>query len=188
MSSRVVTPRLTSCACVPVGGPHFRESPRVHELQVVRADHGPAISAFELEHRASFIESISDRDDDDFDRCEERRSELLAEQEAGIDTSDVLVDEDGSVVGRFNLYRTKDGAAEVGDRAARRVAGRRVATAAVRERCQLAASRHGPCTLRAATSDQNVASQRVLMKAGGSCGSAALRPVSRPARSYGARR
>jgi ribosomal-protein-alanine N-acetyltransferase len=41
-----------------------------------------------------------------------------------------------------------------------------VATATVRELCRLAAARHGLRTLRAATSRENVASQKVLTKAG----------------------
>jgi RimJ/RimL family protein N-acetyltransferase len=56
--------------------------------------------------------------------------------------------------------------AEVGYRVAQRAADRGVATAALKELCQLATSQYGLRMLKAATSDQNVASQRVLMKAG----------------------
>ena len=62
--------------------------------------------------------------------------------------------------------RFEDGAAELGYRVAQHVAGRGVATAAVRELCRPAAARHGLRTLRAATSRENVASQKVLVKAG----------------------
>ena len=41
-----------------------------------------------------------------------------------------------------------------------------MATATVRELCRLAAARHGLRTLRAATASNNVASQKVLAKAG----------------------
>lgn len=136
------------------------------ELQLVRANHGPAILAFELENRDYFSESISDRGDEYFDRFEQRHNELLAGQEAGVGASYVLLDEAGSVLGRFNLYRVQEGRAEVGYRVAQRMAGRGVATAAVRQLCQLAMSRYGLRVLEAATSDENVASQRVLMKAG----------------------
>ena len=78
----------------------------------------------------------------------------------------VLVAEDGSVLGRFNLYRFEDGTAELGYRVAQHVAGRGLATATVRELCRLAAARHGLRTLRAATSRENTASQKVLTKAG----------------------
>jgi [ribosomal protein S5]-alanine N-acetyltransferase len=91
---------------------------------------------------------------------------MLAEQEAGIGAFYVLVAEDGSVLGRFNLRFAQDGTAELGYRVAQHVAGRGVTTATVRELCELAAARHGLRTLRAAPSHQNVASQKVLTKAG----------------------
>src|SRR5206468_1926268 len=78
----------------------------------------------------------------------------------------VLVAGDGSVLGRFNLYAFEDGTAELGYRVAQHVAGRGVATATVRELCRVAAAQHGLRTLRAATARQNVASQKVLTKAG----------------------
>ena len=101
-----------------------------------------------------------------YDQFTDRHSALLAEQEAGIGAFYVLVAEDGSVLGRFNLYDFEDGTAELGYRVAQHVAGRGVATATVRELCQLAAARHGLRTLRAATARDNAASQKVLTKAG----------------------
>jgi [ribosomal protein S5]-alanine N-acetyltransferase len=138
----------------------------VPELQQLRADHSPAVLAFELANRAYFAAVISDRGDDFFDQFTDRQNALLAEQQAGLGAFYVLVAEDGSVLGRFNLYEIKDGTAELGYRVAQHVAGRGVATAAVRELCQLAAARHGLRALRAATSRENVASQKVLAKAG----------------------
>ena len=136
------------------------------ELRRLRADHAPAVLAFELANRAYFAASISDRGDEFFDQFTERHSALLAEQEAGLCAFYVLVAEDGSVLGRFNLVFAGDGTAELGYRVAQHVAGRGVATATVREMCQLAAARHGLRTLKAATSRQNAASQKVLAKAG----------------------
>src|SRR6202000_3282216 len=136
------------------------------ELKRLDVGHAPAVLAFELANRAYFAAFISDRGDAFFDQFAERYSALLAEQEAGTCAWYVLVAEDGSVLGRFNLYELKDGAAELGYRVAQHVAGRGVATAAVQELCRLAAERHGLHTLRAATSRQNVASQKVLAKAG----------------------
>jgi [ribosomal protein S5]-alanine N-acetyltransferase len=138
----------------------------VPELQRLRADHAPAILAFELQNRAYFAASISDRGDDFFDHYAERHSALLAEQKTGRYAFYVLVDEDGSVLGRFNLVDLHDGTAELGYRVAEHVAGRGVATATVGELCRLAASRHGLRTIRAATTHDNVASQKVLTKAG----------------------
>ena len=135
------------------------------ELQRLRAGHAQAVLAFELANRAYFAMFISDRGDEFFDQFTEWHIALLVEQEAGLCACYVLVGDDGSVLGRFNLYDIRDGTAVLGYRVAERVAGRGVATAAVRELCQLAAQ-HGLRTLKAATSHDNVASQRVLAKAG----------------------
>ena len=136
------------------------------ELKRLDAGDAPAVLAFELANRGYFAASVSDRGDEFFDQFAGRYGALLAEQEAGIGAFYVLVAEDGSVLGRFNLYDLKDGAARLGYRVAQRAAGRGVATAAVRELCRLAAARHGLRILRAATSHDNAASQRVLAKAG----------------------
>jgi ribosomal-protein-alanine N-acetyltransferase len=138
----------------------------VPELQRLHAGHAPAVLAFELANRAYFAASVSDRGDEFYDQFTERHSALLAEQESGICAFYVLVAEDGSVLGRFNLVDFVDGTAELGYRVAQHVAGRGVATATVRELCRLAAARHGLRTLRAATARENAASQKVLTKAG----------------------
>jgi ribosomal-protein-alanine N-acetyltransferase len=138
----------------------------VPELQSLRADHGPAILAFESANRAYFATSISDRGDEYFEHFSERHQSQLAEQEAGTGAFYVLVDGDGSVLGRFNLLFGEEGVANLGYRVARRTAGRGVASATVGELCSVAASRHGVRTLRAAVSTGNVASQRVLANAG----------------------
>jgi [ribosomal protein S5]-alanine N-acetyltransferase len=138
----------------------------VPELQRLDASHAPAVLAFELANRAYFAASVSDRGDDFYDQFTDRYSALLAEQEAGSCACYVLVAEDGSVVGRFNLYKLEDGTAELGYRVAQHATGRGVATVTVRELCRLAAERHGLRTLRAATARDNAASQKVLTKAG----------------------
>ena len=136
------------------------------ELQRLRADHAPAVLAFELANRAYFAASISDRGDEFYEGFTDRHRALLAEQEAGHDAFYVLVADDGSVLGRFNLYDIKDGTAVLGYRVAQHAAGRGVATATVRELCGLAAAQYGLHTLRAATSHENAASQKVLVRAG----------------------
>ena len=117
-------------------------------------------------NRAYFAASISDRGDEFFEQFSERHSALLAEQEAGIGAFHVLVAEDGAVLGRFNLVFVEDGTAELGYRVAQHAAGRGVATATVRDLCRLAAARYGLRTLRAATTHDNAASQKVLTRAG----------------------
>jgi [ribosomal protein S5]-alanine N-acetyltransferase len=138
----------------------------VPELQRLRADHAPAVLAFELANRAYFATFVSDRGDEFFDQFTERFSELLAEQEAGSCAYYLLVGEDGSVLGRFNLYHVANGTAELGYRVAEHVAGHGVATATVQEVCRLAAAQFGLHTMRAAVTHGNVASQKVLAKAG----------------------
>lgn len=69
-------------------------------------------------------------------------------------------------MGRFNLYDLVDGTAGVGYRIAQRVSGRGVATSGLRNLCRIAGEEYGLRTLRAVTSSENVASQRVLTKAG----------------------
>ncbi|MCX5402298.1 GNAT family N-acetyltransferase [Streptomyces sp. NBC_00102] len=135
-------------------------------LKRLHAGHAPAVLAFELANRAYFAASVPDRGDDFFDKFTDRYSALLAEQEAGICAFYLLVADDGSVLGRFNLYDLENGTAELGYRVAQHIAGRGMATATVRELCRLAVARHGLRALRAGTSRENVASQRVLIKAG----------------------
>jgi [ribosomal protein S5]-alanine N-acetyltransferase len=138
----------------------------VPELQRLRADHGPAVLAFELANRAYFARSITDRGDDFFEHFAERHNALLAEQEGGSCIFHVLVGEDGAVLGRFNLVNLDDGTAELGYRVAEHVAGRGLATATVRDLCRLAALQYGLRTLRAGTTHDNIASQKVLAKTG----------------------
>ena len=114
------------------------------ELKRLHAGHASAVLAFELANRAYFAASVPDRGDEFFDQFTDRHSALLAEQEVGICAFYVLVAEDGSVLGRFNLYDLEDGTATLGYRVAQ----------------------HGLRTLRAAASHDNAASQKVLTKAG----------------------
>jgi [ribosomal protein S5]-alanine N-acetyltransferase len=139
---------------------------QVPELRPLRPDHASAVLAFELANRDYFAASISDRGDEFFDKFTERHNTLLTEQEAGMGAYYLLVDEEGPVLGRFNLYFTGEGTANLGYRVAQDVSGRGVATAAVRELCRLAVHRHRLRTLKAATSGTNIASQRVLTKSG----------------------
>ncbi len=137
------------------------------ELQPLTRDHLDAILSFEVENRAYFRRSITDRGDEFFATFPERHEALLAQQAAGVCAFYVLVDDQtGAVVGRFNLYDLQEGAANVGYRVAEGVAGRGVATQALCDLCLRAADEHGLDRLNAETSQANVASQRVLEKAG----------------------
>jgi ribosomal-protein-alanine N-acetyltransferase len=152
----------------PLSGAHREPGyrSRVLQLQALGPEHAAAVFAFELANRSYFAASVSDRGDAFFDEFDERYAALLADRERRGDAYYVRLDDDGSVLGRFNLYDIEDGAAWVGYRVAERATGRGVATAGVRELCALAASEHGVHRLRAGTAVENLASQAVLAKAG----------------------
>jgi ribosomal-protein-alanine N-acetyltransferase len=137
----------------------------VFELELLRAEHERAVLDFELANREYFAAAIGDREDDFFTHFSEMYEARLAEQASG-EGAYYLAIADRAVVGRFNLLLDEPGIAVLGYRVAKELAGRGVATAAVRELCLVAWERHGVHTLRAATSHTNIASQRVLIKAG----------------------
>ncbi|WP_436533268.1 GNAT family N-acetyltransferase [Actinoplanes sp. HUAS TT8] len=135
------------------------------DLMRLEAGHAAAVLAFEVANRAYFAAAVSDRGDDYFEEFAERHRGLLAEQDAGVCAFYVLLDDD-VVLGRFNLFDIADGTAVLGYRVAEQVTGRGVATATVRELCRRAGAEYGLRTLRAAAADDNVASRKVLVKAG----------------------
>jgi len=139
-----------------------------HEVTLERltAAHADAILAFELQNREYFAAWVLDRGDDFFTSFPARHQALLDEQEAGTCRFHVLVDASGAVVGRVNLMDLEDGSAELGYRIAETATGHGLASAAVRAVAALAASEYGLTTLRAGTSDRNVASRAVLTRAG----------------------
>jgi len=107
------------------------------ELQLVRSEHAPALLAFEFENRSYFAASVPDRGDAYFDNFAEQHHELLVGQAEGKNFFHVLVDDDGAIVGRVNLYDVAAGSADLGYRIAERASGRGLATAAVRQVCVL---------------------------------------------------
>ena len=140
--------------------------PLMPELQLLRPDHESALLAFELENRAYFAASIPDRGDDYFASFAERHRELLGWQADGTDFPHVLVEADGTIVGRVNLIGVAGGSASLGYRIAERAAGRGLATAAVRQVCALAVAEYGLTVLRAAAKVDNIASRTVLTRNG----------------------
>lgn len=136
------------------------------ELQRLRADHAPALLDFERENRAYFAASVPDRGDAYFAEFDARHEALLAEQAVGTIQFHLLVDDDGTVLGRVNLVDLADGSAELGYRIAERASGRGLATAAVREVCALAVTDYGLTSLRAETTVDNAGSRAVLARTG----------------------
>ncbi|WP_325049232.1 GNAT family N-acetyltransferase [Micromonospora deserti] len=128
--------------------------------------HAGAVLRFERENRAWFARSVPDRGDDYFAGFEARHAALLAEQSTGRCHFHVLVDDDGEVLGRFNLVDVADGEAELGYRVAERAAGRGVATDGVRRVCTLAHQAYGLRRLTAVTTLDNAGSLAVLRRTG----------------------
>ncbi|WP_433022698.1 GNAT family N-acetyltransferase [Kribbella sp. CA-294648] len=135
-------------------------------LERLRADHAPAVFAFELENREYFAKHIADRGDEYFAEFDARHQSLVDDQDAGELHFHVLVDAEGKVLGRVNLVDVADGSAELGYRIAESATGRGLATAAVLELCALAARDYGLRELRAGTHVENAASRAVLDRTG----------------------
>jgi ribosomal-protein-alanine N-acetyltransferase len=124
------------------------------------------VLTFERENREWFGRSISDRGEEYFTEFDARHAWLVADQESGGGAYFVAVDTDGAVLGRFNLIFQHPGTAVLGYRVAERAAGQGLATSAVIDVCSLAGRRYGVSEVVAATTHDNIASQRVLTKAG----------------------
>jgi ribosomal-protein-alanine N-acetyltransferase len=137
-------------------------------LERLRADHAEAVLAFEAENREYFARSIPDRGDEYFTPTgfADRHRALLAEQEAGDCHFHVVLDEEGSLLGRINLMDVAGGSAELGYRIGERAAGKGVASAAVREMCRVAGTTYGLDSLMAKTTEDNRASRTVLERNG----------------------
>ncbi|MCW3813735.1 GNAT family N-acetyltransferase [Micromonospora sp. DR5-3] len=136
------------------------------QLQRLDAHHAPALLRFERENRAYFARTVPDRGDDYFAEFAARHAALLAEQATGRCHFHVLVDDDGAVLGRFNLVDVADGSAELGYRVAERATGRGVAQDGVRRVCELARDGYGLRQLVASAALENPASLAVLRRTG----------------------
>lgn len=136
------------------------------DLELLRADHASALLDFEEENRGYFAAWIPDRGDAYFATFDERHREELAWQAEGSAYFHVLVEEDGRIVGRVNLWEVADDSADVGYRIAAGQTGRGLATGAVRQVCELAVGPYGLSVLEASVSAANPASRAVLERAG----------------------
>ncbi|MFE9956207.1 GNAT family N-acetyltransferase [Micromonospora sp. NPDC005299] len=137
------------------------------ELERLAIRHAPALLRFEQANRAYFARFVPDRGDDYFDEFTDRLVGLLAEQHTGRCHFHVLVDdEDGTVLGRFNLVDVADGSAELGYRVAERATGRGLAREGVRRVSALARGEYGLRQLAASAALANPASLAVLRRTG----------------------
>ena len=136
-------------------------------LERLRADHEEALLAFERENREYFARSITDRGDAFFAEFPAQHRARLAEQDEGRCHFHLILDEQGELVGRVNLFEVSaEGVAALGYRVAEHAAGRGVATAAVAALCRIAAADYGLSTLVADASVVNQASRTVLERNG----------------------
>jgi ribosomal-protein-alanine N-acetyltransferase len=135
-------------------------------LERLRADHAPALLAFERANRAYFARFVSDRGDAYFLEFATILDERLAEQDAEVCHFHVVVDERGELIGRVNLVDVEEGSADLGYRIGQRSAGRGVATEAVAQVCRLAAGPYGLTELAASTAVGNTGSRTVLERNG----------------------
>jgi len=131
------------------------------ELQLIRADHAPALLAFEVENRAYFAASVPDRGDAYFAHFSARHQELLAEQAAGVHLFHVLGrtwrPDNRERVNLFDIDRA-DGSADLGYTAwPSEPPGTALATAGVHQVCELAVTRYGLVTLHARCRTENAA-------------------------------
>ncbi|MFI5496520.1 GNAT family N-acetyltransferase [Actinoplanes sp. NPDC051859] len=136
------------------------------DLERLTSRHAAELFRFEQENRAYFARSVPDRGDDYFTNFAQRHAALLAEQDAGSCHFHVMVDDDGAVVGRFNLVDVADGSAELGFRVAERMNGRGLAKDGVRQVCELARDKYQLRRLSASASPGNTASLAVLGASG----------------------
>ncbi|MDG4826958.1 GNAT family N-acetyltransferase [Asanoa sp. WMMD1127] len=136
------------------------------ELQRLAAAHAAALLDFERQNRVYFARFIPDRGDDYFASFAERHAQLLADQATGSDHFHLLVDDDGAVLGRFNLFDVAGGSADLGFRMAEHATGRGLATAAVARICDLARDEYGLHRLYASAALVNPGSLTVLRRNG----------------------
>lgn len=159
-------PRTTQSSVLHTAADLMTPSPPRPHLLPLDATHAPAVLAFERENRTHFAPTVGDRGEDYFDRFQHHHQARLAEQVAGTGAYYVVLDHTTAVMARINLVIDGADIAELGYRVAPRAAGRGLATAAVGEVSRIAQNVLGLRGLEAATSVDNVASQRVLLKAG----------------------
>ena len=136
------------------------------EIQPLDARHAEAVLRFELDNRAYFARTVTDRGDDYFADFAARHAALLAEQATGRCRFHVLVDDGGAVLGRFNLVDLVDGQAELGFRIAERAGGRGVATTTVGRLLRIARNDYGLRRVIANAALDNHRSRNVLQRNG----------------------
>ena len=141
------------------------------QVRLLEASDAPALLRFEEENRAFFEATLPPRPASYYalDRVQETIAASLEEAHAGTAYLYVVLDADGTLVGRVNLFGVARGpvqGAELGYRIGERHKGRGHATRAVAHAVREAFERWDLHRLEAATAATNVASQIVLLRNG----------------------
>lgn len=125
-----------------------------------------ALFEFEKQNREFFEKLVPGRGDDfyHFEVFQTRHRQLLKEQESGESCFWLIKDEVGTILGRVNLFdiNLTEQTAEIGFRVGSEYGNKGIASQALR----LLLKAHSDLTLKAKTTTNNLASQKVLEKAG----------------------
>ncbi|WP_058765055.1 GNAT family N-acetyltransferase [Exiguobacterium chiriqhucha] len=134
-------------------------------VKALRLQDEALLYAFECANRIHFERSVPSRGDAYYEpeSFHQALQQLLSEQADG-DGCYYLMWYDDTIVGRLNVHHTDADTGEVGYRVGAEHGGRGYATAALRQ--LLTFELPGVKRLRAETTSDNVASQRVLVRAG----------------------
>lgn len=127
-----------------------------------------ALFEFETVNRAFFETMVPGRGDDyyRFDHFLTLLEQLLDEQEEGLSYFHLIKDEAGAILGRMNIVDIDpaEKMAELGYRIGRAYTGKGIASQALQLVQQTLVHQYGLNGLRAKTTRENVASQKVLLK------------------------
>lgn len=137
-------------------------------LRTLRPDDAGDLLAFELDNRAWFERHIDARADDFYSLYGVRQhiAQLLQGHAQGHAHPCLIVDRDGTLMGRANLKGIGQQTAEVGYRIGQQHAGQGLATAALRHLIAVARAQWRLQRLTAHAIDGNAASIRVLERCG----------------------
>lgn len=137
------------------------------QFEQLNKSHLPALFDFEKRNRNWFERYVPARPSayQNFDSFQKATKELLISQSKGYD-SFYIVHEKGIIIGRANLVDINEKQAEVGYRVCQSVEGKGVATFAVSKLIEIAFQQLNLNKLVATTTDNNLASMRVLEKLG----------------------
>jgi ribosomal-protein-alanine N-acetyltransferase len=137
-------------------------------IRSLQADDAERLLAFEVANRAWFEQHVEARGDAFYtpSGVAAHIASYMRDYAAGIMHPCVLVDDDGTIIGRANLRRIDKaaGSGEVGYRIARSHARKGLASGALEHLQQVARERYGLRMLNAWIAEENLGSRRVMEK------------------------